>query len=651
MRLLICCCTLLCLSALTLPVAAQTTPLLTRFDATPREGYLGELMATAETRQLAEAPEWQALLHYQRGLFGVKSEVDGPDFFLSDRGKHDPAAELAATLAAFFSSKPWPPTGDTPACRFGARYQWLAKALAFDPARLPTPACPQVDVFRQTVAPDGLTLVFPAGHPNNPSSMFGHTLLRIDKRGQTEATRQLSYALNYAADAQGAGGAEYVVKGIIGGFAGRFSLTPYYAKLRQYADLDSRDVWEYRLKLTPAQLETVLLHAYELAPTYYQYFFFDENCAYHLLALIGLAVPEKNLTEALPHAWVIPVDIVRVLEEKGLVESVRYEPAAKARVRERRARLSTAERGLALDLFRNRRTLQDSLLTSLPIERQAAVLDLVYEHLKLDRTSEDKKLDAKVDARERGVLLARAKLGIASPPLNVPVPAVRPDQGHRTGRVSAGAGSQGGRGYTQLGWRGGYHGQFDPAPGYRPHSNLEIGNLLLRRNTAPEQWRLEQLDIVHMLSLEPRDDTFRTVSWRLRAGYESVLATAERSRGIVSAKTGRGITLALDGEGQSVVYLMGDLELALGPVLDDGYRIGPIISAGLLSQLNPGWRAGLMASATRGLVGEQRLMGEWGVQQSFAMGANAALELKGSRQRALNGDWSNGIGASLNLYF
>ena len=74
---------------------------------------------------------------------------------------------------------------------------------------------------------------------NNPSSMFGHTLLRIDQKGQTEQTRLLAYAINYAANVTTENGLAYAALGVSGGFQGFFSIMPYYLKVKEYRDRKS----------------------------------------------------------------------------------------------------------------------------------------------------------------------------------------------------------------------------------------------------------------------------------------------------------------------------------------------------------------------------------------------------------------------------
>src|SRR5512146_2872027 len=101
--------------------------------------YLPELQAAAHASRLADAPEWHALLHYHADLLGpgYTSEAATPAFFLAKDGRHDPQAELDATLAAFFAPPPPDAPDDSPQCLFIARYQWLKSELGFDPARLP----------------------------------------------------------------------------------------------------------------------------------------------------------------------------------------------------------------------------------------------------------------------------------------------------------------------------------------------------------------------------------------------------------------------------------------------------------------------------------------------------------------------------------
>jgi len=250
--------------------------------------YLQYLLGQADIQKLAQQREWHILLHYQPSRGGYVSEVDDPKFFNAFNGKTNPQAELEATLKALFAA---PTTQQHPQCAFIARYYWLKQQLNFDPVRLPPQSCPDFEQWFAQLQPAGLSLIFPAAYLNNPSSMFGHTLLRIDQANQNEQTRLLAYALNYAAATEEENGLVFAFKGTMGGYPGVFSILPYYKKVKEYSDLEHRDVWEYQLNFSQAEVYRLLRHVWELDDIYFEYYFFDENCAYHLLSLLEVARP------------------------------------------------------------------------------------------------------------------------------------------------------------------------------------------------------------------------------------------------------------------------------------------------------------------------------------------------------------------------
>ena len=64
---------------------------------------------------------------------------------------------------------------------------------------------------------------------------------------------------------------------------------PFYLKTQGYSNLESRDLWDYDLDLTPAQIAFLLKHAWEMGSTYSDYYFFTKNCSYQLLTLLEAA--------------------------------------------------------------------------------------------------------------------------------------------------------------------------------------------------------------------------------------------------------------------------------------------------------------------------------------------------------------------------
>jgi hypothetical protein len=180
----------------------------------PDSTYLAELIDKGLETKLAGEREWHLLLHYRKNLFGgYTSEQDDPGFFMSPDGKTDPQAELDATLKQFFSEELVGRSKQPAQCAFIARYHWLRERLQFDDSRLPKMACERFDRWFNDFEAQSITLIFPSAFLNNPASMFGHTFLRIDQKGQTEQTRILAYTINYAAQVPPDAGMAYPIRG------------------------------------------------------------------------------------------------------------------------------------------------------------------------------------------------------------------------------------------------------------------------------------------------------------------------------------------------------------------------------------------------------------------------------------------------------
>ena len=346
------------------------------------DDYLSVLRERSDRLGLAHSREWLDLLHYRPGLLGgEKSLLDSPAFFLAPTGKTDPRAELEATLAAFFSTQVETDSSQNPQCAFIARYRWLKARLDFDPQRLPEQPCPRYEAWHAAIDPHSVTLIFPSAYLNNPSSMFGHTLLRIDTPQQDERTRLLSYTINYAAVTDETNGVLFAIKGIFGGYPGQFSILPYYRKVQEYSDLENRDIWEYQLDLTPAEIDRLLEHAWELGPNYFQYYFFDENCAYQLLGLLDVARPGLRLSDEFP-VYAIPSDTVRaVVDAPGLLRKTVYRPSARTELEHAIDRLDTDETDLAMAIGRGEVPPDAPQVVALPEERRARVIETAYGYV------------------------------------------------------------------------------------------------------------------------------------------------------------------------------------------------------------------------------------------------------------------------------
>ncbi len=611
--------------------------------------YLAELLQRAERERLWEKPVWQRLMHYKPTLLGsTESQVDGTDFFLSATGKRDPRAELRATLAGFFTHMEVPPNGLSPQCRFPARYFWLDSQLHFDPKQLPVQDCPKFNFFMDGIRPHGVTVVFPAEHPDSPSSMFGHTLLRLDRANQTSATRMLDYTVNFAAEAGDSSGVGYAINGLTGTFEGRFRVIPYYMKLREYAQMENRDIWEYRLKLSPEQTRFIAMHTWEMVPTYYDYYFFTENCAYHLLSLIEPALPERTLTDSFG-SWVLPVDILRVLRRNDLVADVRYYPSRYRIIQARREHLDEKSEALALDIFNQGLENHDDRLQQFDAERQADILDLAYEYRRYAGIAGNSALNPALSDDERALLLARSRLGIVRGAPQVAAPQTSPDNGHLATRLGLGFGANDSGGFLQLDWRAVYHDWLDPLAGHSSSYALAFGSLAARYYSDTEQrkLRLRRLHVVRIDNMEPWDAFFRRVSWRVVTGIEGLTQNDDRQGFIL--RGGPGISIGTNDK-HLLGYGLLEAELGAATAYADNARLAAGPAIGLMASPGQHWRLRLTASYLADARDRQQDSARLEAGLSWGGQARPSLRLSGGRYRLLDG-WYNEAQLSLKIYF
>ena len=281
----------------------------------------------AESLKLADERGWETLLFLRERLFGGKtSMVDTPAFFLASETNWTPAAELQATIAAMTTPLAPGAQPDTQVvCRLPARFRWLSEHLPGFGAAVGKVDCPAFDTWRARLNTDGVSLVFSSYFADNPSSMFGHSFLRLHKRSEKGKVVSdfLDDTFNFMAYPTTDNPVYYVIDGLFGRFPGRFSMAAFYMKIQEYNNSDRRDLWEYRLAFDHDDLDRLQRVLWEMEPTAINYFYFDENCSLILLTVLEAAKPTLHLPPL--HPWVIPSDSLRaVMRSPGLVSQVSF---------------------------------------------------------------------------------------------------------------------------------------------------------------------------------------------------------------------------------------------------------------------------------------------------------------------------------------
>ena len=608
--------------------------------------YLVELINKGAQAKLASEREWHLLLHYRENLFGgYTSEADDPQFFLSPIGRTDPHAELESTIRSLFSEEPVGSSKQPAQCSFIARYHWLKDRLGIDETKLPAIHCERFDQWFTEMNADSITLIFASAFLDNPASMFGHTFLRADQKGQTEQTRLLAYTINYAADVPSDVGPWYPIKGIFGGFKGYFSTPPYYLKVQEYRDIENRDIWEYRLNFTEHQVSRLLEHAWELGNTYFDYFFFKENCSYHILSLLEYADPTLHLTDRF-HVWTVPADTVRlVAAQPGLVKGSMYRPSRRTTIQRKRERLAVKEHRLFVDITEHFGSIKQETFVRLPIQRQAFILDVTSDYLRY-RSETDKSHSSVYKEQNRAVLAARSALRIPSEDVKIDPFSKQPDLGHGTSRASVGAGWRNNDTFEELSIRAGYHDLLDPEIGHTQDAQVEIASLSLRQYNRADQTRVERASLVNILSLSPMDALFHGPSWKVNVGMNTIRFGSCQlcSNGVLNG----GIGAAVESHWlkREVVFAFGEAEANYSRAYEEDHRVGGGGTVGLLTDLTDRWK--LMASGTylRYALGDKSDDFRWFVGQRYTLSQNWALRLEYNHR-----DHDNDVMFSVQAYF
>lgn len=433
---------------------------------------------------------WLKLLHYYQGT----SRADGENFFLAPNGKTNPEAELLATIAAFKDPKAeagW--FKYHPQCVFRERYQFLKKAGLLN--EVPEIACPEFDEWKNGLNAESITLVFSSSYPNNPSSLFGHTLIRLNQKGKSNDL--LDYAVAFSAMPEKDDlGLVFAIKGMSGGYKGLLEITKYYTKVNEYNNGESRDLIEYDLNMTADELDRLINHLWEIyQTTYFDYFFADENCSSVLVDI--LAVP-FNLDEVNAHQrwYYLPSEMVKAFKKiPGRIKSEHFRASLKKQLEKKLAKLNKVE---LLEV----RVLSETT-KELPYNYdQIPVLDGIISLLDFTRYRTKDNLSDEQKVMMRKALLRRAAL--AQDTNQTPVQYEqknRPDLGHEPRKFSFFTRSEDDHWLLGLEMKQGYHDLMSNDLGYDPFSQFDflIGSLVY--NQKLNRLSYDQLTLVNLVSL------------------------------------------------------------------------------------------------------------------------------------------------------
>jgi len=563
--------------------------------------YAEQLVQQALKKQLDQKRQWLLLIHYKETwLGGYESEADGMDFFNSPDGKTDPKAELIATIRNFFKDpESLKPKEEHPQCNFAARYKWLKRELSIDPGQLPNAECSRLTKWLTQLEPQSVTLIFSSFYMNNPASMFGHTFLRIDSKGKTNHTQLSNYGVNYAATTDTQSMLLYVFKGLFGYFKGTFSVFPYYLKVQEYSNMESRDLWEYQLNFTPDQIDTLMLHIWELGATHFDYYYFQENCSYHMLTVLEVANPDLELSDDF-FISVQPVDTVKILtEQEGLISKITYRPAILSRMERKTDQMKDAEKDILYDLVENTDAIKEDPYQQLNTPQKALVLDAYLDYLEykgLGKEGFDPKKPLRIP---HAILLERSKLKYKRQDTEVTQFSAPPETAHGTDQLRLGVGVNDNEVFQEIAYHPTLHDIMAREVGYKEDSQFLFLDIVARYYYESKKYRLERFRLLDIISLTPYEPIFKKPSWKINLGVDTIRDLDCDYCNSFKGNIGYGYTYKPNHRSPYILFVMAELEAEASDKLEDDHRAGGGVSGGLFINFGENWKLQLSAEYKR----------------------------------------------------
>lgn len=526
---------------------------------------IGTAAANAAPSDFVLSPEWLAIGHYRPALFGYKATIGSDNFYLSPQGRRNPQAELEASIKLFQSSD------DSKKCFFPARYQLLKNAKIID---VPFPKCDEFEQFKKDLQPSGVTLLFTDAYMNNSSSLFGHTLLRIDTA--RKGTQLLAHGINYGAWTQGYENSFlYALYGLTGAYPGGYTTKPYYDIINTYNNLENRDIWEYNLDFSQEELDLFVAHIWELGHTTTPYYFFTRNCSYMLMEAFDAVRPSLKLSDDFP-LQAIPLDTVKaVAARKDFVKSVKYRPSRERKIKHRISQMDK-EQNMAFVLAVKS---EDWAIQDLDSEKKADVLETAYQYIQYQYVAGD--LNVK-EYRKKSFALLKARNSAASgQKFNELDAGANPLYAHDSKQIEIGTGVQNGSVFQQISLRPAYHSLIDNGYGYLQGAEINFLNAVFRHYDRDNSFVLQKLDVLQLASLSPLDEMFKAVSYRIDFNTVRWINPKSSHEGYIGeGSVSGGGTFALSDN--LWLYGLSSIDGAYGGVLAHNGWIGTGLTSGLL---------------------------------------------------------------------
>jgi len=209
-----------------------------------------------------------------------------------------------------------------------------------------------------------------------------------------------------------------------------------------------------------------------------------------------------------------------------------------------------------------------------------------------------------------------------------------PEQGHKIMRAGLGFGWREGEPFSELNFRLAFHDLLDPEYGYTPDAQIEALGISLRHYPDSHHTRIERLTVVNIVSLSPVNALFRSPSWKIDTGFETL--QHNRCRFCRAGNLNGGIGMAAESAWLKREVYFGFAEFAAeyGRVFDSDYRIGGGATVGALVNITERWKIGLSGTYWNFPAGDKSAEWRINAQQRYTFGKNLAVRFDFNQRAA-----------------
>ncbi|MBR2136960.1 MAG: DUF4105 domain-containing protein [Alphaproteobacteria bacterium] len=470
--------------------------------------------------------EWIKLLHYKNDSIGL---IQSEKFYISDRGMIDPKAEFEAEQKTFNRKQ------DQRKCDFPARFKWLKKNHYVDGDLM---NCTEYQQFIKDIQPQGITVLFTNSFMQNPASLFGHTLIRIDTA--RKGTQMLAHGANFGANSGTDSGIPFALKGLFGFYWGGYSLNPYWSIINHYNNIENRDIWEYKLNLTDEEMKTFVDHLYEMKYALVQYYFLNKNCSFMLLELLEAVRPALELTEGYEY-WAIPLDTLKTLKEvDGLIGDVHYRPARYTKIMHQIEQMNPKEYKVLRESIKD----QENYLENLSDDEKRNVLETLYQYYQYKYVA--KEIELKAYRRNSFKILRQRSVLSKQEQDEKNYHEKDPVFAHHSFLFSLGTGINHHQSFESIVIRPAYTDLTDRTWGLLPGASVKVLESRWHYYNQKHRLVLQHFIPIHITSLVPTNRIFHQISYRTEVALRRIYDQNLQKQGYIgSLAFGLGQTFEL----------------------------------------------------------------------------------------------------------